>query len=187
MRGHRDNATARAAGKPLSARPKSQGDHDGYSSESRKGPHPSRKGLRSEGGTRHREFREEEGGVRGGVDGDGGGDRRTGVTWRGKLQEEDRRGKGHEKKGPDLLSSGKKFEDLDNYLRGCAAAVGAKRDKRKRGRGLAGNSLGGNSGGGESSVETGGSSLSLDGEYEVCNIWDRTDWMKVGAFYFKRL
>ena len=82
------------------------------------------------------------------------------------MQGEDR-AKGGREKGPGLPSSGQKFEDLDNYLRGCAAVAGAKREKRKRERRLGGSSLGAGSGGG-SSVETGGSSLSLAEEYEVC-------------------
>lgn len=49
-------------------------------------------------------------------------------TWRGRLEGSDRRG--HEK-GPGL-SSGKKFEDLDDYLRGSAATAAGERAKRKR-------------------------------------------------------
>ncbi|CAM9727174.1 unnamed protein product, partial [Laminaria digitata] len=139
-----NNATARRTAGTLSAaaRPRSQGD-DAHTRESRKRPLPR---------------------------GAGGGGGRMAVTWRGRLQGEDRgKGGGHEKKEPGLMSSGKKFEDLDNYLRGCAAVAGAKREKRKRGRRrLGGSSLGGGgSGGGGNSVETaGGSSLSLAEEYE---------------------
>lgn len=72
------------------------------------------------------------------------------ATWRGRLDGEQQR-RGHEK-GPSL-SSGKKFEDLENYLRGRAAeaAAVAKRGKGKGGkvRGRDGQGLGG-----ESSVGT---------------------------------
>lgn len=85
----------------------------------------------------------------------GSEERREAETWRGRLEGEDRR-TGHEK-GP-TLSSGKKFEDLDNYLRGSAAAAATKRNKRKRGRRFGGDAGLEGSGGG-SSVETGGSSV----------------------------
>lgn len=62
-----------------------------------------------------------------------GGQRRRGqgghggiCTWRGRLEGSDRSG---HMKGPGI-SSGKKFEDLDDYLRGSAA--GAAADRRKR-------------------------------------------------------
>lgn len=164
-------AAAAAAVGTLSAtpRPRSQGDA-GHARESRKRPLPgSRAELRSEGGNRQQQGFEA-GDVRRGDGGDG----RAAVTWRGRLQGEDR-GKGWHEKGPGLLSSGKKFEDLDNYLRGCAAVAGAKREKRKRGRRLGGSSLGAGSGGGNS-VETGGSSLSSAEEYEVrAKSWGRNE------------
>lgn len=95
--------------------------------------------------------------------GDDGG--RETKTWRGRLEEgsgvdDQSRGKRAEK-GPSL-SSGKKFEDLDNYLRGCASASAARREKRKRrlGQGTCGgDSLGG--------TMTDGSSLSLTEGHEV--------------------
>lgn len=97
--------------------------------------------------------------------GDGSGDGREARTWRGRLKEGS--GVGHNKgrgseEGP-FLSSGKKFEDLDNYLRGCASVSAAKRKKRKRG-------LGQGSGGGDScgGSLTDGSSLSLAEGHEVC-------------------
>lgn len=95
----------------------------------------------------------------------GGGGGREIRTWRGRLEQGS--GTGHDRersseKGPSL-SSGKKFEDLDNYLRGCASASAAKRKKRKRG-------LGQSSGGGDSceGTLTDGSSLSLAEGHEVC-------------------
>lgn len=70
------------------------------------------------------------------------------ATWRGRLEEEQQR-RGHEK-GPDL-SSGKKYGDLENYLRGRAAEAAHKRAKRSgaKVRGREGQSLGA-----ESSVGT---------------------------------
>lgn len=67
------------------------------------------------------------------------------ATWRGRLDGEQQR-RGHEK-GP-ILSSGKKFGDLENYLRGRAAEAAvavAKRGKGKGGkvRGRDGQGLGG--------------------------------------------
>lgn len=173
MQDRRGNAAAAraaaAAAGTLSAapRPRTQGD-DVPSRESRKRPLPgSRAELRSEGGSRQQQQQRQHQGLEaGGVR--GGGDGRAAVTWRGRLQGEDRGKEGGYEKGPGLLSSGKKFEDLDNYLRGCAAVAGAKQEKRKRGRRLGGSSLsGGSGGGGGNSVETGGSSLSLAEEYEV--------------------
>lgn len=52
-----------------------------------------------------------------------------GRTWRGRLAGADERGL---EKGPEL-SSGKKFQDLDDYLRGSAAAA-AQQVKKKRSR-----------------------------------------------------
>lgn len=75
-------------------------------------------------------------------------------TWRGRLVGSDRRG--HEK-GPEV-SSGKKFEDLDEYLRG-SAAVAAQRVKRKRGRFI-------REGGGES-TNIGTTTDVLDGDSSV--------------------
>lgn len=51
-------------------------------------------------------------------------------TWRGRLEGAERRG---QRKRPGQ-SSGKKFEDLDDYLRGSAAVAAGERAKRKRGR-----------------------------------------------------
>lgn len=49
-------------------------------------------------------------------------------TWRGRLEGSQRRG--HEK--GSALFSGKKFEDLDDYLRGRASVATEGREKRKR-------------------------------------------------------
>lgn len=92
--------------------------------------------------------------------GDGGREART---WRGRLEAgsgvDQSKGKGVDK-GPSL-ASGKKFEDLDNYLRGCASVSVAKREKRKRrlGQGTGGDSYGG--------TMTDGSSSSLAERHEV--------------------
>lgn len=95
---------------------------------------------------------------------DRGGGGREAKTWRGRLEEgngvDQNKDRGSEK-GPSV-SSGKKFEDLDNYLRGCASASAAKRKKRKRGLGQG--SRGGDSCGG---TLTDGSSLSLAEGHEV--------------------
>lgn len=97
--------------------------------------------------------------------GDKGGGGREARTWKGRLEEGVRTDQNEErgsKKGSSL-SSGKKFEDLDNYLRGCASASAARRKKRKRG-------FGQSSGGGDScgGTLTDGGSLSLAGRHEVC-------------------
>eukprot|EP00752_Nemacystus_decipiens_P011149 g9905.t1 len=131
------SAAVAATGR-LRGRPRSQGDEG------------------SSQGRKHRRQR---------VDG-GGGDvvcgRREAKTWRGRLEEgsgADDRGKREEgaEKGPSL-SSGKKFEDLDNYLRGCASASATKREKRKRrlGQGTGG---GGDSFGGTMTTDGSASSL----------------------------
>lgn len=101
---------------------------------------------------------------RGGAGGGGGRETRT---WRGRLEEgsggvgDQSKGKGVEKE--PSLSSGKKFEDLDNYLRGCASASASKREKR--GRRLRQGTGGGDSYGG--TMTTDGSSLSLAEGHEV--------------------
>lgn len=119
----------------LPGRPRSQGDDDSHTKKQR----------RNRGG-----------GARGG---------RENHTWRERLGGGSRagqsKGQGVEK-GPHL-SSGKKFEDLDNYLRGFASASVAKREKRKRGLGAQG------SGGGTSlaGTMTDDSSLSFAEAHEV--------------------
>lgn len=136
--------SAAAAGR-LPGRPRSQGDEGSQGRKQRR--------RRGDGGS-----------------GDGGG--RETRTWRGRLGEgsgdddQGKRGKGVEK-GPSL-SSGKKFEDLDNYLRGCASASAAKREKRKRRLGPGG-TVGGESLGG--TMTTDGSWLSLAEEHEV-RMWN---------------
>lgn len=94
----------------------------------------------------------------------GGGGREASKTWRGRLgggSGADRSEGKVVEKGPSL-PSGKKFEDLDNYLRGCASVSAAKWEKRKR-------RLGHGTGGGESygGTTTDGSSLSLAERHEV--------------------
>ena len=121
---------------------------------------PGRPRSQGDEGTKGRKQRR-----RRGDEGDGGG--RGARTWRGRLEEgsggadDQSKGKGVEK-GPSL-SSGKKFEDLDNYLRGCSSASVSRREKRKR-------RLGQRAGGGDShggTMTTDGSSLSLAEGQEV--------------------
>lgn len=104
---------------------------------------------------------------RGEAGGEGSGAEWRGRTWRGRLGEgsgsSQSKGKGSES-GPSL-SSGKKFEDLDNYLRGCASATASKREKRRRRLGQGGGGGGGDSCGGEATTD--GSSLSLAEGHEV--------------------
>ncbi|CBN77180.1 Response receiver [Ectocarpus siliculosus] len=143
--GGSDSTRSTAAG-ALPTRPRSHGDDDGQAKKQR----------------RHR------------ADGSGGfsGGGWEAHTWRGRLEEGNGAGqnKGKGLANRPALSSGKKFEDLDNYLRGCASASAAKREKRKRGLGLSRGSGGGESCAG---TTTDGSSLSFaegheddDGEEE---------------------
>lgn len=157
MQTSRDAATR--SGETLPTRPRSHGDDGRYSKERRKRPLPESLGYldpRSNGtGSRQQ------------TTGLGAG-RRTDATWRRRLEAGEQRS-GYEK-GPSLSSS-KKFEDLDNYLRGCAATAAAKRAKRTRGIAGGDGSLLNSSGGG-SSLRTGGgaegSSISTV-RTEVCN------------------
>lgn len=112
---HRSNAAGST--KIVPTRPRSQGDND-RKNEKRKRQLP-------RGGDDRKRWQP---GEVGGTQGASGGER-EGNTWRGRLEGEGRR-RGHEK-GP-ALSSGKKFEDLDNYLRGCGSAAEAKQNKRER-------------------------------------------------------
>lgn len=90
----------------------------------------------------------------------GGAAERGGRTWRGRLEEgsgsSQSKGKGLE--SASSISSGKKFEDLENYLRGAASASAAKREKRRRGLGQGSGGGGDSCGGG---TMTDGSSLSF--------------------------
>lgn len=134
-----DSTRSTAAG-ALPTRPRSHGDDDGQAKKQRR--------HRADG--------------RGGFSGSG----REAHTWRGRLEEGSGAGqnKGKGLTNRPALSSGKKFEDLDNYLRGCASASAAKREKRKRGLRLSRGS-----GGGESCAGTtaDGSSLSFAEGHEV--------------------
>lgn len=119
-RGH-DVAGSGAVGRmvgEIPPRPCSQGDSVGRVQRRRKRPLPS--------GNGDGQSRDDSGEY--GVEGEGEAN-----TWRGRL------GNGRMRSGCEkgsALSSGKKFEDLDDYLRGCAATAVAKREKRRKKRGF---------------------------------------------------